>query len=112
MKIGSIENKPPVHVGAERKVNKTEPLPQPLPVEPVAHKGPPQPLPAEAGTQVLLSAAAKEISELPPVQAGFDGAKVERISKAIRAGTFKVNPEAIADKLIANAAELLSRKAN
>ena len=37
----------------------------------------------------------------------FDTAKVQRISDAIRDGKFSVNPEAIADKLIANAQELL-----
>jgi negative regulator of flagellin synthesis FlgM len=94
MKIGSLETKPPVAVGNER----TKPAAQP-------------PKPDDGGTQVLLSAAAREITE-PPTEAGFDGAKVERISKAIRAGSFKVNPEAIADKLIANAAELLTRKPN
>lgn len=41
--------------------------------------------------------------------AEFDADKVERISQAIAAGTFKVNPEVIADKLIANARELLSK---
>jgi negative regulator of flagellin synthesis FlgM len=97
MKIGSIETKPPVPVGNER----TKPVAKP-------------PQPADGGTQVLLSAAAREITT-PPVEAkegGFDGAKVERISSAIRAGTFKVNPDAIADKLIANATELLTRKPN
>ena len=39
----------------------------------------------------------------------FDAAKVDRISKAIDNGTFKINPEAIADKLIANAQELLAK---
>ena len=42
--------------------------------------------------------------------AEFDAEKVTRISKAIEDGTFKVNPEVIADKLIANAQELLSQK--
>ncbi len=37
----------------------------------------------------------------------FDAEKVQRISDAIRDGKFQVNPEAIADKLIANAQELL-----
>jgi negative regulator of flagellin synthesis FlgM len=41
--------------------------------------------------------------------AEFDAEKVSRISKAIGDGTFKVNPEAIADKLISNAAELLGK---
>lgn len=39
----------------------------------------------------------------------FDAAKVERIAQAIRDGRFQVNAEAIADKLIANAQELLGR---
>jgi negative regulator of flagellin synthesis FlgM len=42
----------------------------------------------------------------------FDAAKVERIAQAIRDGKFTVNPEAIADKLIVNAEELLGRKAS
>ena len=39
----------------------------------------------------------------------FDADKVARMSQAIASGTFKVNPGAIADKLIANAQELLSK---
>ena len=38
----------------------------------------------------------------------FDTAKVEAIKAAIAAGTFKVNPEAIADKLIAGVQDLLA----
>ena len=42
--------------------------------------------------------------------AEFDADKVARHrSGAIAAGTFKINPEAIADKLIANAQELLTK---
>ncbi|MEP7057883.1 MAG: flagellar biosynthesis anti-sigma factor FlgM [Caldimonas sp.] len=41
--------------------------------------------------------------------AEFDAEKVDRISKAIASGTFKVNAEVVADKLIANARELLVR---
>ncbi len=41
--------------------------------------------------------------------AEFDAAKVERISKAIADGSFQVNAEVIADKLIANAQELLGK---
>jgi negative regulator of flagellin synthesis FlgM len=36
-----------------------------------------------------------------------DAAKVARVKQAIDDGSYKVNPEAIADKLIANARELL-----
>ena len=39
----------------------------------------------------------------------FDQAKVDRVAQAIRNGTFQVNAGAIADKLIANAQELLGR---
>jgi len=37
----------------------------------------------------------------------FDAEKVARMSAAIASGDFKINAEAIADKLIANAQELL-----
>lgn len=37
----------------------------------------------------------------------FDAEKVARISAAIASGDFKINADAIADKLIANAQELL-----
>jgi len=39
----------------------------------------------------------------------FDAEKVARISAQLANGSFKVNPEAIADKLIANAQELLAK---
>lgn len=62
---------------------------------------------AEPSAQVQLSAAASALAENGGVE--FDSAKVERIAQAIRDGKFQVNHEAIADKLIANAQELLSR---
>ena len=39
----------------------------------------------------------------------FDAEKVARISKEIADGTFKIDPGAIADKLISNAQELLTK---
>ena len=39
----------------------------------------------------------------------FDAEKVARMSAAIASGDFKINAEAIADKLIANAQELLAK---
>jgi negative regulator of flagellin synthesis FlgM len=39
----------------------------------------------------------------------FDAEKVARIAQAIRDGKFEVNAEAIADKLITNAQELLGK---
>lgn len=42
-------------------------------------------------------------------EASFDRAKVDRIASAIREGRFQVDAGAIADKLITNAQELLTR---
>jgi negative regulator of flagellin synthesis FlgM len=39
----------------------------------------------------------------------YDANKVAQVGESIANGSFKVNPEAIADKLIANAQELLSK---
>jgi len=64
----------------------------------------------EASAKVVLSDAAavlKAATSSP--QADFDAEKVERISQAIQGGTFKVDHGAIADKLIANAQELLNK---
>jgi negative regulator of flagellin synthesis FlgM len=72
-------------------------------------KAAPQPASAEPSAQVKLSNAAQGL-QAAEGDATFDTAKVERIAQAIRDGQFKVNPEAIADKLIVNAQELLSRK--
>ena len=64
---------------------------------------------AEASAHVALSSSASALSGLA-TDPTFDGAKVERIAQAIRDGQFKIDPEAIADKLIINAEELLGRK--
>lgn len=65
---------------------------------------------AKAGSQVALSSTAATLRSRNAEAAGdFDAAKVSRIAQAIADGSFKVNPEVIADKLIANAQELLSK---
>lgn len=56
----------------------------------------------------LSSTAATLLAGGAGSSADFDAAKVERISRAIADGSFKINAEAIADRLIANAEELLS----
>ena len=53
----------------------------------------------------LSSTAAALLSGTTP----FDAEKVARISQAIAEGTFRINPEVIADKLIGNAREWLSK---
>lgn len=64
---------------------------------------------AEPSAQVALSPAASLLSKVAD-DPSFDAAKVERIAAAIREGRYEINAEAIADKLIVNAEELLGRK--
>lgn len=56
----------------------------------------------------LSSAAALRGSD---GSAEFDAEKVQRVAQAIRDGSYRIDPEAIADKLIANAREILERVA-
>ena len=60
----------------------------------------------EASTKLALSPAASVL--VNESNADFDAAKVARIAQAIRDGKFQINAEAIADKLIGNAKELLA----
>lgn len=62
---------------------------------------------SDASAKVELSSTASTL--LSGTAGEFDAEKVARVSQAIAGGTFKVNPEAIADKLIANAQELLTK---
>jgi negative regulator of flagellin synthesis FlgM len=64
---------------------------------------------ANASAQVQLSAAASSLLGAAPAEADFDADKVARIAQAIDNGSYKVNAEVIADKLIANAQELLGK---
>ena len=92
MKIGPFEPKShPTPVSGERKVSTT------------------------ARAESASSSAKVELSAVATLQVdshgegAFDAAKVERIAQAIRDGQLTVNAGAIADKLIANAQELLDR---
>lgn len=99
MKIGNPADKPaPVTVGngTPAAANGTAPAASAIPAR------------ADASAKIELSNTAATLlkgSTTPE----FDAEKVARISKAIDEGTFKINPEAIADKLISNAAELLGK---
>jgi negative regulator of flagellin synthesis FlgM len=65
---------------------------------------------AEASAKVEISSEASSLlSGTQGSSADFDAEKVARISKAIEDGSFKVNHGAIADKLIANAQEVLGK---
>jgi negative regulator of flagellin synthesis FlgM len=91
MKIGPLDSKPSAAPVSPSKA----------PGTPAAGK------PAEASAQVELSSAATLSTD--NAEGSFDAEKVKRIAQAIRDGKFQVNPEAIADKLIANAQELLGK---
>jgi negative regulator of flagellin synthesis FlgM len=66
------------------------------------------PAKADASAKIELSNTASTLLS-SGATAEFDAGKVARISQAINDGTFKISPESIADKLIANAQELLSK---
>jgi negative regulator of flagellin synthesis FlgM len=98
MKIGPLDNNPAVAPTA-----KDRPTERKAPVDAGG-------TPGGAGVKVDLSAAVSALATDPGVDGTFDGAKVDRIAQAIRDGKFEVNADVIADKLIANAQELLGKK--
>lgn len=63
----------------------------------------------EASAQIALSSTASNLLAGVPEDGSFDTAKVGRISQAITDGKFSIDAEAVADKLIANAQEMLDR---
>lgn len=63
---------------------------------------------SDASAEVRLSSTAETLLA-GGTSAEFDTDKVKRMADAIANGTFVVNPDAIADKLIANAQELLAK---
>lgn len=100
MKIGNAADKPLVNPTVTPSGSPTAQK-GPAPVAGVGATAP-------AGTQVELSAAAAALRAEQGAEV-FDAEKVARISTAIAEGRFQVNPGVIADKLIANARELLDR---
>jgi negative regulator of flagellin synthesis FlgM len=94
MKIGSLDKQLPITpVAGDRKAGGTA-------ADPSAA--------TSSSAKVTISPEASALTSATG-EGSFDAAKVERISQAIKDGSFKVNPEAIADKLIANAQVLLAR---
>ena len=63
----------------------------------------------DASATVALSSTASTLLSGGAASGEFDADKIARISAQLADGSFKVNPEAIADKLIANAQELLAK---
>jgi negative regulator of flagellin synthesis FlgM len=73
--------------------------------------------PADASSQpaadVRLSDLSTKLADLETRLAGteaFDVKRIDEIKQAISEGRFKVNSEAVADKLIANVQEMLNGK--
>lgn len=62
----------------------------------------------EASAKIELSSATSTLLASGSTPE-FDAEKVARITQSINDGSYKVNPEVIADKLIANASEVLDR---
>ena len=62
-----------------------------------------------AGAQVSVSTLARTLEQNNrAVGSDFDSQKVADIKAAIKNGTFKINPEAVADKMLGNAQEMLN----
>jgi negative regulator of flagellin synthesis FlgM len=62
----------------------------------------------QAGVTVTLSSASQAMSSANGTGGEvFNAQKVEAMKLSIANGTFQVNPEAIADKMLSNAAEML-----
>ena len=95
MKIGPLENKSaPAPASADRK-----------PATGGAATASPSP---EPSAKVELSAAASVIAQ-GLADGSFDAQKVERLTRAIRDGHYQIDPQVIAERLLANARDMLDR---
>ncbi len=101
MKIGQPADKPALTPAGTPRTGAGD-APKVQPPQTAAVEG-------EASAKVVLSDAASALLSATPAKADFDADKVDRISQAIADGSFKVNHGAVADKLIANAKELLNK---
>ncbi|WP_326541668.1 flagellar biosynthesis anti-sigma factor FlgM [Pseudorhodoferax sp.] len=67
--------------------------------------------PAASGASVSVSTLGRTLEATRRADAGdIDQAKVDEIKAAIADGSYQINPEAIADKMLANAQEMLQPK--
>ena len=65
---------------------------------------------ATSGVPVTVSAFARALDKISQANSDFNADKVKAVRSAIDRGTYKVDAEAIADKLLSNAEEVLGRK--
>lgn len=61
------------------------------------------------GVPVTVSTAARSLENNARTSGDFDAGKVKAVRSAIEKGTFSVDAEAIADKLLDNAQEIFAR---
>lgn len=66
--------------------------------------------PAASGSSVKISEATRAL-KTDSTEAPFDAKRVDEIKAAISAGTFKVNADAVAGKLLDSVSQLLTGKA-
>ncbi len=64
---------------------------------------------AAVGVPVTFSSAAKALDQTSRNQGDFDAGKVKAVRSAIENGTFKVDAEVVADKMLANTQEFIAR---
>jgi negative regulator of flagellin synthesis FlgM len=100
MKIGQTPSSPPAggNVGLPKPGQGTSP---------VVATG----IPATSkGVPVTVSSLAQSVRSAASADADIDTNKVESVRSAISNGTYKVNAEAIADKLLSNAKEVFKHQ--
>jgi negative regulator of flagellin synthesis FlgM len=65
---------------------------------------------SEPGVAVVITSAARSLGKPTASQSAVvDTAKVAAVKASIQDGSFTVNPEAIADKLLSNTREMLNK---
>ena len=99
MKIGQTPSSPPAggNVGLPKPGQGASPVV--TPGKPATSKGVP----------VTVSSLAQSVRSATTTDADIDTNKVESVRSAISNGSYKVNAEAIADKLLSNAKEMMQR---
>ncbi len=106
MKVGPVDPSHIASLSGVRQADAVSPAPVLTPVATTEQA----PNAAAAGTQVLPSLDAASVQEISG-SGSMDMDKVQRIRAAIADGSYRVDAEAIADRLIADNLEMLQRAA-
>jgi negative regulator of flagellin synthesis FlgM len=98
----------------EKQVGASPPAPAPAGKNAPSPAATAQASAKSAGVAVTVSTQARSLEKVgrPDSDGDVDTAKVEAVRSAIEQGTYLVNPEAIADKLLGNAQEMFNRTQN